>query len=173
MAKRMKSKIQPATKTMFFDVRAAAGTGQYIDLSQCASLVNRRFYRQGLNWAVAGFTLHTAADVSGTVTISKAQDTWVVSNAWHKSFAIWTDMNKQVLDVLPSIKGKYHDFKVALDADHVSAGSPVFSANLLPFTQDSAGTPTEYAYGADGEWERSLIEIPNDSEPVLLMVMLL
>lgn len=78
---------------------------------------------------------------------------------------MWNRMNDQVLDELPSIRGKYHDFKVALDTDHISAGSPVFSANLLPFTEDSAGNRTEYDYGGTGEWERSLIEIPNDAVP--------
>ena len=148
--KSRETKIQPATKTMFFEVKAPGPEGtsiNYIDLSQCASLVNRRFYRQGLNWAVGGFTIHTAPNTSGTVTIMKAQDTWIVSNAWHKSFAMWNRMNDQVLDALPSIKSKYHDFKVALDSDHISAGSPVFTNNLLPYTEDSAGNRTEYNYG--------------------------
>ncbi len=168
MARRKSRKVQPAVRSMFFEVPEedqAGNSVSYIDISQCASLVNRRFYRQGLNWAVSGFKIHTVPNTEGTVTISKAQDTWIVSNAWHKGFAMWTRMNDQVLDNLPSIKGKYHDFKVALDTDHISAGSPVFSNNLLPFTQASDGTKTEYAYDGTSEWERSLIEIPNDSAP--------
>ena len=60
LARRFK-KIEPAVTTLSF----AIGTGtsgnesSYIDLSQCASLVNRRFYRQGINWAVAGIKILT------------------------------------------------------------------------------------------------------------------
>ncbi len=163
-------KVQPAVKSLFFEVPAYAESNpvpgvSYIDLSQCASLVNRRFYRQGLNWAVAGMKIHTEPNSQGTVTFSKAQDTWIVSNAWHKGFAMYNRMNNQVLDNLPSIKGKYHDFKVALDTDHINAGSPVFDNNLLPFTEASDGSRTDYAYDTTAEWERSLIEIPNDTAP--------
>ena len=50
------SKIQPAEMTLNFvtDTVDAGTVGNfYIDLSQCASIVNRRFYRQGINWAVS------------------------------------------------------------------------------------------------------------------------
>jgi hypothetical protein len=104
----------------------------YIDLSQCASLVNRRFYRQGLNWAVAGFKLISGADVRALTSISKIPNTWVASNAWEKSFRAW---NKQQMDAIEeagaeSALARFRDFKVFADVDHVSAG---FAANLLPF----------------------------------------
>jgi len=63
-------------------------TMKTIDLSQCASLVNRRFYRQGLNWAVAGFTLHSTAG-TGSISISRLPQTWVTSQAWEKTMRIW------------------------------------------------------------------------------------
>ena len=57
------SNIEPAEMTLNFPIGTITGstTMKTIDLSQCASIVNRRFYRQGLNWAVAGFTLHADA----------------------------------------------------------------------------------------------------------------
>ena len=62
MAKRKYSKrsrnMEPAVQTLTFTgIVAPKGGGNlsHIDLSQVASLVNRRFYRQGINWAVAGF----------------------------------------------------------------------------------------------------------------------
>jgi hypothetical protein len=106
---------------MFFSV--PLGGSSFIDLSQCASIVNRRFYRQGLNWAVAGFRIHSASTTTGTVNFYKIQSTWMASNAWMKGFALWNEMNEQVLDNQPSIKPRFHDFKIALDTDHLAAGS--------------------------------------------------
>jgi len=149
-------KIEPAVTKMFFSVPLS--TTSFIDLSQCASIVNRRFYRQGLNWAVAGFRIHSASTTTGTVTFFKVQNTWMASNAWHKGFALWNQMNEQVLDDQPSIKPRFHDFKIALDTDHIAAGSPTFTNNLIPYVEDKAGVQTSFT---QGEWTRSLIEIPN------------
>jgi hypothetical protein len=58
---RKAKKIQPAVETMIIPTPsvAAGATGSFTcDLSQIASIMNRRFYRQGLNWAVAGFKLN-------------------------------------------------------------------------------------------------------------------
>ncbi len=142
-------KIQPAVKTLHFDLDSSpSGANYYIDLSQCASLINRRFYRQGLNWAVAGFTWYTQG--AGSMIISKAPDTWVASNAWHKGFATWNKMNNEALEEAESVKAKFTDFKVFLDADHADAG---VAANLIP----------RYSAGSDytkGEWEMSKFVIP-------------
>jgi len=156
MARRRSRKIEPAVTKMFFSVPLT--TPSFIDLSQCASIVNRRFYRQGLNWAVAGFRIHSASTTTGTVTFFKVQNTWMASNAWHKGFALWNQMNEQVLDDQPSIKPRFHDFKIALDTDHIAAGSPTFTNNLIPYVESAGGVQTEFE---QGEWTRSLIEIPN------------
>ena len=73
-------KLQPVPLTMTFDLGTldpSAGGGfnttrsVYIDLSQCASLVSRKFFRQGLVWATAGMKLTTVAtDVSGNPAIA-------------------------------------------------------------------------------------------------------
>ena len=81
MAKRKyssKSKIEPAIQTLTFTTSAASAgvTRDYIDLSQVASLINRRFYRQGINWAVAGFKFLRPAGFEGTVRISKLPNIW-------------------------------------------------------------------------------------------------
>ena len=135
MARRMSNKIQPAEMTLLTATSTvnAGATGNFtIDLSQCASLMNRRFYRQGLNWAVAGFKILTSAGVTGNVTISKLPNTWVTSNAWEKAFRAW---NKQQMDAIDeagaeSAVAKFRDFKVFADVEHVSAG---IAGNLLPY----------------------------------------
>lgn len=140
-------KLQPAVKMMRFILDRESV--QYIDLSQCASLVNRRFYRQGLNWAVAGFTIFTDGG-TGSVNIYKIPDTWVASNAWHKGFAAWDKMNSQALEEAESIKPKFNDFKVYMDEAHHEAG---VGANLIPV--DQLGNPY-----ITGTWDMSSFRIP-------------
>jgi hypothetical protein len=158
MAKRKYSKmnkIQPSVQTMTFSTSTVASGTQdtfYIDLSQCASLLNRRFYRQGINWAVSGFKVLTTA-LTGSVQISKLPNTWVMSNAWEKGFRAWKRQQDEALDegTQESVRAKYNDFKIFADSQHIADG---FSANLLP--RDSLGV-----VATAGEWEASQIVIPN------------
>ncbi len=142
-------KIQPAVKTLQFTIPAG---DHYIDISQCASLVNRRFYRQGLNWAVAGFSFFTSSVASGSIGISKIPDTWVASNAWMKAFAHWQRLNNEALAETDSVKPKFLDFKVFMDSGHHTAG---VASNLIPL--DTQNPPQPYT---TGEWEYSDVVIP-------------
>lgn len=159
MAQRSSNKIQPAEMTVTLSTPsvAAGGSGEFTaDLSQIASLVNRRFYRQGLNWAVAGFKLFSAPGVSGSVTMLKLPNTWLTSNAWEKSFRAW---NKQQMDAIEeagaeSAVARFRDYKIHADVTHVTAG---FAANLLPI---DGQRPVAQPYQV-GEWESSQIVVPN------------
>ena len=129
-----------------------------IDLSQVASLVNRRFYRQGINWAVAGFKVISPSGVTGSMSIAQLPNTWVMSNAWEKSFRAWQRMNNEALVVNESIRPKFLDFKIYADATHHLSG---YGANLLP--TDFTGTPV-----IPGEWESSKLVIPNSAPPATI-----
>ncbi len=146
-------KIEPAVMTLNFSLDSESElTPQFIDLSQCASLVNRRFYRAGLNWAVAGFSWHT--DAEGALQVSKIPDTWIARNAWVKALASWNRMNREALEENESVRPKFYDFKVFADADHYqkrNAGG--YTDNLIPM--DFARN--EYT---KGEWEYSQVSIP-------------
>ena len=144
------SKIQPAVQTLTFATPGSGAASVYIDLSQAASLANRRFYRQGINWAVAGIKVISLQP--GSVNCFKLPNTWIMSNAWEKGFRHW---HKQQLEAVSSssdgVMAKFNDFKVHMDAAHHTAG---FSSNLLPIAP--FGSPT-----VAGEWEASQIVIPN------------
>jgi hypothetical protein len=159
MAKRKYSKmkkIEPSVQTMTFStttVPQGGGTDSfYIDLSQAASLANRRFYRQGINWAVSGIKL-LSTDFIGSVYVTKLPNTWVMSNAWEKAFRAWQRMNRQSLSESESLKPKFLDFKIHADSQHQQDG---FSRNLLPITQSAVGTTA-------GEWIPSVISIPSSN----------
>ena len=145
-----KRKLEPAVQTILFVVPDGEST---VDLSQCASLVNRRFYRQGINWVVAGFRFFKpgATPVAGTgISVSRLPNTWVMGNAWEKSFRHWQDLNKRAIEAGESLPGRFTDFKVYMDSTHHTAGK---GANLLPV--DTAGNAATV-----GEWEYSKVVIP-------------
>lgn len=148
-----RKKVEPAVKTMsfYFTVPAGSQSEQTIDLSQCASLLNRRFYRQGLNWAVAGMKVLTSSATTpqGIISVQKLPDTWVMSNSWHKGFAAWQKMNNEALEEAESVKPRFLDFKIYADSIHHVGG---FGSNLLPLS--SLGGYTA------GEWEPSKFVIP-------------
>lgn len=155
---RKKSKIEPAQLTMLFNttgVDVGSTDHFYIDLSQCASIVNRRFYRQGLNWVVAGMKILSGKD--GAVSISAIPNTWIASNAWEKAFRSWTKQQNEALEISggQSMKAKFNDFKVYADVEHVTK---TFSNNLIPRVINSPTTTLEYDTGT---WEASQIVLPN------------
>ena len=144
--------LQPAVKTMEFTF-GENETG-YIDLSQCASILNRRFYRQGLQWAVSGIKIQSnAPGVAGTVTVSKLPETWVVGAAWEKSMDKWMQQQNRALADMGAMetKGRYNDYKIHMDDNHVTAG---FATNKIP--QDLIGGLFQL-----GEWEPSQVVVPN------------
>lgn len=153
--KRSQRKLEPAVKTLEFDLTGAQTIG-YIDLGQCTSIVNRRFYRQGLQWAVAGMRIQTlAAGPTGVVSIEKLPETWVVGAAWQKAMETWSKQQQRVLEDAgsESVKGRYNDFKIYADHTHTTIG---WANNLTPI--DTLSVPF-----LKGEWEPSQIVIPNDS----------
>ena len=158
MAKRKYSKrsknMEPAVMSFAFSFTAQPGNNnKYVDLSQAASILNRRFYRQGVNWAVAGFKVLNVDGMSGSFQISKLPNTWVLANAWVKSFKAWQKMISIALEGAgaESIKGKFLDFKIFADSVHHNDG---FALNLPPL--DALGAPA-----TPGEWIPSQFELPN------------
>jgi len=140
-------------QTLYFAFNAPPGNStSYIDLSQVASLVNRRFYRQGINWAVAGFKFLSTSNFAGAIGIHKLPNTWVMANSWEKSMRTWNRMNREALAESESVRPRFLDFKVYADVDHHNAG---FGNNLLPLAQAGVYAP--------GEWESSKIHVPHAS----------
>ena len=144
--------MEPAELTMTFvtpNVPSATTDEFYVDLSQCASLLNRRFYRQGINWAVQSIKVITQA-TSGTIAVQKLPSTWTMSNSWMKGFAAWQRMNNDALEEAESVRPRFLDYKIYADVGHHELG---FDGNLLPLNSDGvAATP--------GEWESSKYVIP-------------
>ncbi len=161
-----RKKLQPAVLQMNFVVPTGSS---YIDLGLCASILNRRGYKQqDHTWGVAQFEF--LGDGVGVVQVQKLPETWVFQNAYTKSKALWEEMNDQVLDQEESIRGRYADFKIYMDDnmrqqtiqdDANQAGriltpvQAVGGANQWTLADFSGGSPP-------ADWNYSQLTIPND-----------
>ena len=116
-------KIQPAVLSMAFSLPTGTST---VDLSQSASILNRRFYRQGLSWAVSGIRVFKALPTeTGAVGItwSRLPSTWSMSNGWEKAFRAWNKQQKDAIDEAgaQSAVARFRDFKIHMDVTHVTS----------------------------------------------------
>lgn len=150
-------KPEPAVLTLNFEIGDRPVS--YLSLSQCASIVNRRFYRAGLNWAVAGFRF----GFEGTgvnLRVSTLPNTWTVSGSWEKSFRHWQKQQNEALENSNSeeIKARFNDFKVFADTIHRDLG---VGQNLLPSNPGGFVASTDYLPGE--KWDMSQIVVPNDA----------
>ena len=155
MARRSQNKIEPAVMTVVLSTESVTPGNEAsftADLSQIASIVNRRFYRQGLNWAVAGFKIITSGD-DLVINVKKLPNTWVMSNSWEKGMRAWLKMNREALQETDSVRPRFMDFKIHADEIHFDAG---FGTNLLPL---DGSLPLTVPYQS-GEWEPSKMVIP-------------
>lgn len=151
---RKPAKIEKAIRQLNFTLDSV---NQYCDLAQSLSVVNRKLFRQPMVYGIESvefiFDANPTAFDTITVTAMTAGDSWSVHNAHVKGEALWHEMNQLVLEDNPSIEGKWADYKVYLDADHVTA------TNLRP--RDGAGN----VYTA-GEWNYAKYVLPeHDVDP--------
>lgn len=133
-----------------------AGTSHlwYIDTAKQLSKINRRLYSQsrmygyqGLTfiWRSNGTSLGSVATIE--VKVGTAGNTWIVHNAHVKGHALWNQMQDLVLDDNPSVKGKWHDYKIQLSDSQSAARS----------LEARAG---DGAFYLDGEWDMSTYVMP-------------
>jgi len=123
---RKHTKIQPAITTLQFrtDPTTSSSHLNYVDTAKQLSKVNRRLYAQGRMYAYQGLTfIWKASGALATIecSVRTSGNTWITQNAFVKGKALWDEMQNLVLDDNPSVKGKWHDYKIKLDAAHLTA----------------------------------------------------
>ncbi len=154
--------MQPAITDLAFTIPAAGGTGtdsrSYIDTARELSKVNRRLYSQTKCYAYQGLTFIWRAQAAANLatiemSVRTAGNTWIVHNAHVKGEALWHQMQDLVLEDNPSIKGKWHDYKIRLSTQQVTARELS--------VKDGAGVDVKA-----GEWSRSVYVMPqHDVDP--------
>jgi len=136
--------MQPAQTVLSYTVPAG---NSYIDIAEGLSQVNRRAYRQGMEYAIGkisfGFLANPQAVMSVTLAVGTAGNTWTVHNAWKKAYAHWIAQQRRARRLIgQSAKPTWEDFKVYLDDAH-RAGT---SLGVLAGDGGAVGT---------GEWDYS------------------
>jgi hypothetical protein len=154
-------KIEPAVLTMNFNIGET--NVQYLSLSKAASVLNRRFYRAGLNWAVGGFRFGYSGAPGINVTVSTLPSTWVISGAHEKAFRHWKRQQDEALEDSNSeeTKGRFNDFKPFADTLHAGLGG---AADMIPVTPGGLAVAAANYLPAE-EWLYSEVVIPNDGAP--------
>lgn len=157
-AKKDAFKLEPTELNLVFTTPGTSSGTWYIDIARALSAVNRRFYRQGYQYAVADIQFLSAK--TGTIQLNRLPMTWTVSNSWMKVMANWDRQQKEALDSAgaQSTSAKYRDFKIAANGNHFDNWNLTTDATpglVLP-PLDAAAS----AYDG-GEWQPSLVVVPN------------
>lgn len=161
-------KIQPAITTIALRTNPGDGTSgtnnshlNYVDTAKQLSKINRRLYQQGRLYGYQGlsFIWKSTGTGAGSVAtieckVKTAGNSWIVHNSFVKGKALWDEMQQLVLEDNPSIAGKWHDFKLQLDAGSIAARQLE--------ARDGGGN-----LYVDGEWSYSEYVMPqHDVDPV-------
>lgn len=127
-------KTAPTQLRLSFE--GTGGSTQFIDIAQALSIINKRFYRQGVYYYVNSVEFYNNAD--HYMDLHVCPDTWGVKNAWNRGFKIFQKMNA----LAPSgFRPKYHDFKIYMSARHATTGTMEpsmydINAAATPFSAD-------------------------------------
>ena len=130
------TKTAPTQLRLSFE---GVGNGtQFVDIAMALSIINKRFYRQGVYYYVNSVELYNNEDAY--VDLHVMPDTWGVKNAWNRGFKIYQQMNA----LAPTgYRPKYHDFKIYMSGRHVNIGT------MSPSMHDINGSQTPFSVG---EW---------------------
>lgn len=96
-----------------------AGATKFVDIAQALSIVNRKFYRQGVYYYVNSVEIYN--NETGVVDLHTLPDTWVTKNAHQRGYIMYQKMNSLVDDMVP--RPKYQDFKVYMSDLHRQNGT--------------------------------------------------
>lgn len=142
---KMYKKKSPTVLRLSFE--GTGGETQFIDIAKALSIINRKFYRQGVYYYVNSVEAYNNSNA--VIDLHTLPDNWVTKNAWNRGFRMFQKMNALVDTPRP----KYHDFKVYMSYLHMQTGS------LPPklFNVNSVG----HAKNAD-EWAYSQFTSGND-----------
>lgn len=151
---------QPARPmTIYFevDLNESGEAFRTIDISQCVSMLSRKRYRQGLEWAVSGIRVNSPQAIG--ITVATLPQTWSCAQAWKTGFRAWRKMNAEAeRDMTVDNEARYMDYKIFFDKNHSDSGEPQWAPNLLPYGASPAAPAAVY------DWNYSEYHWPDDSD---------
>ena len=159
--------VVPAIRELRYEfIAEEIATDFYLDLFQGLSLLNRRLYRQGQYLFIE--SIDWEVDIShvnpSEVTLTQIPNTWVSKNAHEKAYRLWREMLKQATQEvagLPTLKPKWLDFKIFMDAAHYANQVGYGNPTKLPQTGYAAGSTLVAPSINNAEWIYAQIVVPN------------
>lgn len=129
----------------------------FIDIAQCLSSVNRKLFRQGMQYMIQEIRVESWSPDASQVAIYRLCDNWVNTNAWVKALAEWNEQNLEAARETgtESTLAKWRDFKVHMNKLHATDG---VGENFLPDSFELADHPAGSVY----QWSMSKFVVPND-----------
>ena len=151
---------QPARPmSIYFEIDLSETGNAYhtIDISQCVSMLSRKRYRQGLEWAVSGVRVNSPQAIQ--LTLATLPQTWSCAQAWKTGFKAWRKMQKEAeREMTTGNQARYTDYKIYFDVNHLDSGNPQYAPNLLPYGVPPVGPQVAY------DWQYSEYHWPDDSD---------
>ena len=113
-------KTSPTVSRLSFEFDG--GSTKFIDIAKALSIINRKFYRQGVYYYVNSVEIYN--NETGVVDLHTLPDTWVTKNSWNRGFQLFQKMNSLTDSPISNVgRPKYHDFKVYFNTLHSTIGS--------------------------------------------------
>lgn len=131
-------KTSPTSLRLCFE--GSGNTTRFIDVARALSVINRKFYRQGVYYYVNSVELYNNEDAY--IDLHTCPDNWVTKNSWNMGFRMFQKMNAQVDTPRP----KYHDFKVKMSNLQTEANT---------FDPETFGINGAFTSHAPDEWQFS------------------
>ena len=144
-----KKSAQPAVRHLRFLINNSGTpdteTSHFVDIAQALSVVNRRMYRQGMNYTIKKISVTSRDTTNGLISVSAAPTSWMVHAAWKQSFKLWNQMRQGHGGApgsgLPQgvTPATWADYKVYLSNDHRTSGTlvPVDNGNNAAVTTNA------------------------------------
>lgn len=156
--------IKPAERMIEFAL--APNSYTIVDTASLLSQINRRAYRQGMEFAYDKLEIfQTDPAEESLVRVYTLPNTWVTVNAWVKAYEMWKQQQEEAMESADSwsIRASYRDFKVYYNQGHYEGAQGGFDVN----TAVPAGVITlaaAQAIDADAQmdWLYSTFVVPND-----------
>ena len=138
-------KTNPTITRLSFE--CDGGQTEFISIAKALSILNRKFYRQGVYYYVNSVEVYN--NETGVVDLHTLPDNWITKNAWSRGFKLWQQMLAMTNTPLTNVgRPKYHDFKVYMSERHFDQGT------LDPFLHDINQAQCNPPLSAD-EWAYS------------------
>lgn len=173
--KRRTKKLEPAELTLNFVVEGVGSTRNVVDLAQCLSMVNRKFFRQGYQYGIQKLVLTSGlyGNDAASMAVYRLPNTWVSVNAWTKAQAMWLQQQNDRIEQsgLEQTIASHRDFKIYGDYGHADGNYTTLfptsfsypgqtSMSAMSLSQAQTVSPT-----VTMDWEYSEVVLPNKGTP--------